>query len=57
MKHSCGAIVTDFQFCPYEDVLGVGHENGFTSLLIPGNSLHFFNLNLLRITKLSLLTK
>lgn len=36
MKHNCGAIITDLQFCPYEDVLGVGHENGFTSLLIPG---------------------
>ncbi|EDO36936.1 predicted protein, partial [Nematostella vectensis] len=37
MKHlipSCS--IHSLQFCPYEDVLGVGHSQGICSLLIPG---------------------
>ena len=37
MSHNLTSTVNSLQFCPYEDVLGVGHGNGFTSLLIPGN--------------------
>jgi len=29
--------VTDLSFCPYEDILGVGHSRGFSSLIIPGS--------------------
>ncbi|CAD6197923.1 unnamed protein product [Caenorhabditis auriculariae] len=37
LVHNCGGAVTDLKFVPWEDVLGVGHENGFTSMLVPGS--------------------
>lgn len=27
----------DFHFCPYEDVLGVGHAGGLSTMLVPGS--------------------
>ena len=36
MSHVAQGSIQKVQFCPYEDVLGVGSSGGFESLLIPG---------------------
>ncbi|EPX72123.1 U3 snoRNP-associated protein Utp7 [Schizosaccharomyces octosporus yFS286] len=29
--------VVDLHYCPYEDILGIGHDKGFESIIIPGS--------------------
>lgn len=37
LQHKFKNVVSDVYFSNYEDVLGVGHRGGFTSLLVPGS--------------------
>lgn len=39
MRHKAGSIITDMQFCPYEDILGISTYKGYSSLIIPGKSI------------------
>ncbi|KYO32870.1 WD repeat-containing protein 46 [Alligator mississippiensis] len=37
LQHALPRPAHGLRFCPFEDVLGVGHGAGFTSLLVPGS--------------------
>lgn len=37
LSHSlAGSQVVDVKFAPFEDVLGIGHKGGFSSIVVPG---------------------
>lgn len=38
MTHlSPGSAVSDLRFCPFDDILAMGHDNGVSSLIVPGS--------------------
>lgn len=39
LKHRMNNVssIQNMQFCPYEDVLGIGHGRGISSILVPGS--------------------
>lgn len=36
MTHRVTGEVSRVRFCPFEDCMGIGHSNGFTSIIVPG---------------------
>eukprot|EP00455_Lapot_gusevi_P055343 TRINITY_DN8996_c0_g1_i9.p1 TRINITY_DN8996_c0_g1~~TRINITY_DN8996_c0_g1_i9.p1 ORF type:complete len:302 (-),score=86.13 TRINITY_DN8996_c0_g1_i9:15-920(-) len=41
--HVYGQEIVDVGFCPYQDVLGIGHTGGFSSIVVPGSGLANFD--------------
>eukprot|EP00483_Globobulimina_turgida_P002743 UN02748 len=38
LQHSLDRrLITSLKFCPYQDVLGIGNTNGFSSIVVPGS--------------------
>jgi len=37
MRHKVHRKITDLHFVPFEDVVGIGHSDGFSSILVPGS--------------------
>ncbi|XP_015791106.1 WD repeat-containing protein 46-like [Tetranychus urticae] len=36
LRSKSNGLIKSIKFCNFEDVLGIGHENGFSSILVPG---------------------
>lgn len=45
LKQHVNNVISDIEFCNYEDILGVGHQQGITSLLVPGSGEPNFDSN------------
>lgn len=43
LKHRVWKTINDIHFVPYEDVMGIGHASGFSSILVPGEELTILN--------------
>jgi len=37
MKYTAPGIVRSVGFCKHEDILGIGHQNGLTTIVVPGS--------------------
>ncbi|ELA41602.1 uncharacterized protein VICG_01350 [Vittaforma corneae ATCC 50505] len=37
MKYKTSGIVSSLEFCSHEDILTIGHSNGFCSIVVPGS--------------------
>ncbi|KAM0686978.1 WD repeat-containing protein 46 [Conglomerata obtusa] len=40
-----GTIINNLQFCPFEDILCIGHDNGLSNFIIPGSGDPTFDSN------------
>lgn len=36
LRERCADRISDMRFCPFEDILGIATDKGFTSILVPG---------------------
>ena len=37
LNHFVGGDIRQVEFCAHEDVLGIGHSKGFSSIIVPGS--------------------
>lgn len=50
LKHRMNNVsIQNLQFCPYEDVLGIGHGRGISSILVPGNFFIVIHISLISL--------
>ncbi|XP_062556046.1 WD repeat-containing protein 46 [Armigeres subalbatus] len=37
LRHKTPSTISNFRFCPYEDILGIATASGYTSIIVPGS--------------------